>query len=54
MNMDLESQLPKILKAYFTNKAKAKYIELQKLAFKQCMSSEIIIRKVQTYNSAYS
>jgi hypothetical protein len=49
MTIDLDSHLPKILKAYFVHKAKAKYIELQKIAFRQCIPHEIIIRKVK-YN----
>ncbi len=44
--MDLDTSLPKILKAYFIHKAKAKYIEYQKLAYKQGLSYELIIRKV--------
>jgi hypothetical protein len=53
MSMDLDSSLPKILKAYFIHKAKAKYIEYQRLAYKQGLSHELIIKRVINYNSAY-
>ena len=42
----IEDDIPKILRCYYIHKAKVKYLELQKLAFKQNISFKLHIKKV--------